>query len=152
MSFDPLSAALELGTSVINKIWPDPVKQAEEQRKLQALYQKGDLAELNAQVQLLAGQLKINAVEAASKSLFVAGWRPFIGWVGGAAMAYQFIVYPLLIWIWSFAQAKEWVPVSLSPPPIIDTGALFSLVTAMLGIGAMRSHDKAKKVSTEKIK
>jgi len=152
MTLDPLSAALELGTSVINKIWPDPVKQAEEQRKLQELYQKGDLAELNAQVSILTGQLTVNAKEAESKSLFIAGWRPFIGWVGGSAMAYQFIVYPLLIWLWSTLQAIGYVPDSLSPPPVLDTGALFSMVTAMLGIGAMRSHDKAKGVSTEKLK
>ena len=66
MSFDPLSAALDVGKSLIEKIWPDPVKQSQEIRKLQELHQKGDLAVLNAEVQLLLGQINVNATEANS--------------------------------------------------------------------------------------
>lgn len=152
MAFDPLSAAFELGTTVINKIWPDPEKQAEEQRKLAELYQKGDLAELDAHVKLMLAQLKVNAAEAQHKSIFVAGWRPFIGWIGGSALAYQFIVYPILTWLWAIFQALGKIPSDLSPPPILETGALFSIVTAMLGVGGMRSFDKLKKTDTTKIK
>ncbi len=100
---------------------------------------------------LQKGQMEVNKAEAKHKSIFVAGWRPFIGWVGGAALAYQFIVYPFLIWVWAVAQAKGWVPQDLSPPPMLDTGALFSVVTGMLGIGAMRSHDKRKGVQTDSL-
>ncbi len=149
-SFDPLSAALELGTSVINKIWPDPVAQAQEQRKLQELYQKGDIAELDAQVKLLVAQLEINKADAQSGNWFQACWRPFIGWVGGVAMAYQFIVYPILIWLWATLQASGAIPNELSAPPVMDAAALYSIVTAMLGIGAMRSVDKSKGVDTKK--
>lgn len=149
---DPLTAILELGQSVIDRLWADPVKQAEEARKLQELYQKGDQAELDAHVKLMIAQLNVNAKEAESKSLFIAGWRPAIGWVGASAMAYQFVLYPFLTWVWATLQAFDIVPQSLTPPPVLDTGALFSIVTAMLGIGAMRSHDKRKGVSTEKIK
>lgn len=46
-------------------------------------------------VRVAAGQMEVNKVEAAHRSVFVAGWRPFIGWVAGSALAYQFIVYPL---------------------------------------------------------
>ena len=152
MAFDPLSAAFELGKSAIERIWPDPQKQAEELRKLEELRQKGNLAELNAHVQLMLAQLKVNANEATHKSIFVAGWRPFIGWVGGAAMAYQFVLYPLLVWVWAVLQVNDIVPNDLSPPPIMETGALFSIVTAMLGIGGMRSWDKAKGVDTKNMK
>jgi len=151
MAFDPLSAAFELGTSLIKRIWPDPDKQAEEVRKLAELKQKGDSEALNAQVQLMLGQIEINKVEASSKSVFVAGWRPFIGWIGGAAMTYQFVIYPLLVWAWRIAQVKGTIPVDVAPPPVLDTGALFSIVTGMLGIGAMRSHDKRFNVQTDKI-
>ena len=72
MSFDPLSALLDLGKSAIDKIWPDPIKRAEELRKLKEIEQKGDLAELNAYVSNLSGQLAINAAEAKHKSIFVA--------------------------------------------------------------------------------
>lgn len=152
MAFDPLSAAFELGKSAIERIWPDPIKRAEELRKLEELHQKGDLAQLDAHVKLMLAQLNVNAAEATHKSIFVAGWRPFIGWVGGSAMAYQFVIYPLLVWIWAILQVKDVVPKELDPPPIMETGALFSIVTAMLGIGGMRSFDKIKGVDTKKMK
>lgn len=145
MSADPITAALNIGNSLIERIWPDPGVRAKERRKLAELAQQGDLAQLNSQVELMAGQLKVNAAEAQHKSVFVAGWRPFIGWCGGAAMAYQFVLYPLLIWVWAIAGAEG------DPPPVMDTGALFSLITGMLGIGAMRSHDKRAGVQTDSI-
>lgn len=151
MSFDPLSAAFDLGKTAIERIWPDPVKRAEEMRKLEELKQKGNLAELNAHVQLMLGQLKVNAAEASHKSIFVAGWRPFIGWCGGAALAYQFLLYPLLTWLWALAQAFGKIPTEVSPPPVLETGVLFSIVTAMLGIGGMRSYDKRNGTQTDKI-
>lgn len=149
--FDPLSAAFDLGKAAVERIWPDPIKRAEEVRKLEELRQAGDTAALNARVQLMLGQIGINQEEAKSKSLFVAGWRPFIGWCGGAAMAYQFIVYPLLIWLWAILKVRGTIPTELDPPPVLETGALFSIVTGMLGIGAMRSHDKKHKVQTDNL-
>ena len=58
MSFDPLTAAFEVGKTLIEKIWPDPVKQAQEVRLLQELYQKGDLAGLQAHTSILLAQIK----------------------------------------------------------------------------------------------
>ena len=152
MSFDPLSAAFDLGKTAIEKIWPDPTKRAAELRKLEELRQNGDLAQLNAHVQLMLGQLEVNKIEAGHKSLFVAGWRPWIGWVGGMALAYQFVLYPLLTWLWVILTAKSIIPPGIDVPPVLDTGALFSIVTAMLGVGAMRSHDKRAGVDTKKIR
>ena len=151
MSFDPVSAAFDLGKTAIERIWPDPIRRAEELRKLKELEQKGDLAELNAHVQLMIGQLEVNKVEAGHKSLFVAGWRPWIGWVGGMALAYQFVLYPLLMWLWVILKAKSIIPPGIDVPPVLDTGALFSIVTAMLGVGAMRSHDKKHNVDTSRV-
>jgi len=136
MSFDPISAALELGTSVINKIWPDPVKQAEEQRKLQELAQKGELEQLNAEVKLLVAQIELNKVEAAHKSIFVAGWRPFIGWVCGLGLLYNVILAPFL---------DIWLTV-----PEIKSDLLYPVLLGMLGLGGMRSFEKVKRVSREK--
>jgi len=136
MALDPISAALELGTSVINKIWPDPVKQAEEQRKLQELAQKGSLEELNAEVKLLVSQVDLNRVEAAHKSIFVAGWRPFVGWVCGFGLLYNVILAPFLgIWL---------------AVPEVETELLYPVLLGMLGLGGMRSFEKVKRVSREK--
>jgi hypothetical protein len=97
---------------------------------------------------LLQSQAAVNTAEAAHESVFVAGWRPAIGWTGAAALAYQFILYPLLVWIWALMQARGWVAATLAPPPMLDTDALWVLLTGMLGIAGMRSFDKVKSKPT----
>ncbi|MCP4746008.1 MAG: hypothetical protein GY874_07685 [Desulfobacteraceae bacterium] len=101
--------------------------------------------------QLVKGQLAINAAEAQHKSIFVAGWRPAIGWVGAVALAYQFILYPLLTWLWSYLQAKQIIDNMLSPPPVLPAEALWVIISGMLGIAGMRSYDKRKGTVTDKI-
>ena len=98
---------------------------------------------------LVAGQVEVNKVEAAHASLFVAGWRPAIGWIGAAAMAYQFLLYPLLVWGWSVMQARGWVPLTLAVPPMLETDALWVILTGILGIGGMRSFEKTRGVARQ---
>lgn len=106
----------------------DPVKKAEIALKLQQLEQAINL-----------GQIEVNKAEAASPNIFVAGWRPFIGWVGGVAIAYNFIVAPTAVWIAALNGAQATLPT-------IDTGVLFNLVLAMLGFGGLRTYEKLKNV------
>jgi hypothetical protein len=81
-------------------------------------------------------QLEVNRVEAAHKSLFVAGWRPFIGWCCGLGLLYSVLLSPLLdIWF---------------EMPVIDSSILMPTMTGMLGLGALRSYEKVKGVSREK--
>ena len=96
---------------------------------------------------LLHGQMEVNKVEAASSSLFVAGWRPAIGWIGAVALGYQFLLYPLLVWVWALLQARGLVPGSLQPPPMLDTEALWVVLSGMLGIAGLRSVEKVKGVA-----
>ena len=96
---------------------------------------------------LVQGQLEVNRAEAASSSLFVAGWRPAIGWIGAVALGYQFLAYPLLVWIWALLQARAWVPAGLQPPPMLDTEALWVVLSGMLGIAGLRSVEKVKGVA-----
>ena len=100
---------------------------------------------------MLIAQLEVNKVEAASGSKFVAGWRPFIGWVGGFSLAYAGIIHPLMVWMFTVAQAMNWMPTGITPPPYIQSGLLGTIVTGMLGIGTMRSFDKVKGTQTESI-
>lgn len=151
MALDPITAAFDLGKIAVERLWPDPIRRAAEIRKLEVLRQQGNLAELNAHVKLMLGQIQINMTEARHGSLFVAGWRPFIGWVGGFALVYQFILYPLGMWSWAIAQAKGFIPADIPPPPVLDSSVLFSLITGMLGVGVMRSYDKAKNIDTKGI-
>ncbi len=123
---------------------------------------KIEIQEKRIEASLIEGQLAINAEEARHGSIFVAGWRPFIGWVGGIALAYQFIIYPLLIWVWALGQAQGWLPCYIDPfqisgvctfttPPVFDSSVLFAMLTGLLGIGGMRSYDKLMKIDTKKI-
>lgn len=152
MSFDPMTAILDLGKSTIDKIWPDPIKRAEELRKLEELRQAGDIAQLNAHVKLMLGQLEVNKAEAQHKSIFIAGWRPLIGWVGGFSLAYAGLIYPMLTWVWAYLEATGKIPAGMESPPYIETGILGTIVTGMLGIGSMRSYDKSKGTQTDSIR
>ena len=104
-----------------------------------------ELAKIDAS--LLTSQMDVNKAEASHASIFVAGWRPACGWIGAAAMAYQFLLYPFMVWAWALMQAKGWIPTSLAHPPMLDTDALWVILTGMLGIAGARTFEKVKGVS-----
>lgn len=105
------------------------------------------LEEQRMDANLLQGQQAINQVEAASGSLFVAGWRPAVGWVCVAALTYQFLLYPMLVWGWTALQAGGVVPATLANPPMLETDSLYMLLFGILGIGGLRTAEKIKGVS-----
>lgn len=85
----------------------------------------------------LMGQIEVNKIEAAHASIFVSGWRPFIGWVGGVGLAYNFVLAPFVEFV---ARANGYVGTLPTP----NSSELLTLVLSMLGVGAMRSFDKMK--------
>ena len=89
------------------------------------------------QQKLAEKQLDVNAKEAGHRSIFVSGWRPFIGWCGGFALAFEFILSPGIEWYSKFAG------LNLTAPEI-QTGPLLAIVTSMLGVASLRSFEKAK--------
>ena len=102
------------------------------------------LAEIDLQLKQLEqalqqGQIDINKEEAKSSNWFVAGWRPYIGWIGGTALAYTFILSPIIQW------GCKIYGLDITPPEI-KTDMLFNLVLALLGLGGMRTFEKTKKV------
>ena len=94
-------------------------------------------------------QIEVNKVEAASASVFVAGWRPAIGWIGAAALAYQFLAYPLMLWVWTYFQGTGWIPKELNPPPVLKADELWVILSGILGIAGMRSFEKTKGVAAK---
>lgn len=90
----------------------------------------------------LMGQIAVNNSEAQTRSVFIAGWRPFIGWTGGFGIAWTFVAGPMVEFL---ARLFGWH----GTMPVIDTGQLMTLVMAMLGVGAMRSYDKMKGTSND---
>lgn len=134
MAFDPISAALDIGGKLIDRLWPDPTQAAQAKLELFKLQQSGELAQIT-------GQLEINKVEAANSSVFVAGWRPFIGWVCGAALAYQYLLRPLAM---GFAAT---IGHPIAPLPGLDSN-LWELMFGLLGIGTLRTIEKMKGVAS----
>ena len=94
-------------------------------------------------------QIQVNKEEAKSASLFVSGWRPAVGWIGAAALAYQFLAYPLLGWGWKWLQAMNYVPAEMSPPPLLDAEQLWVMLSGILGIAGMRTFEKQKGVASK---
>lgn len=117
----------ELGKSLIDRWLPDPAKKAEAEMELFKMAQAGDL-------QKVIGQLQVNMEEAKHQSMFVAGWRPFAGWVGGLGLLYAAVGHYVLAWL---AALHGW-PV----PPQVDTEILLYVLGGMLGLGTLRTYEK----------
>jgi len=124
-----LGSLLEPATKLLDKVIED------KDQKNALAHEIATMAERHAQ-ELAQGQLEVNKVEAAHKSLFVAGWRPAIGWVCALGLFYNVILANII---------GIWVDV-----PEIDTTLLVPVMMGMLGLGAMRSYEKVQGVSREK--
>jgi len=125
MSILGISEVAELASKTIDRVWPDKTE-AEKQQ-------------LAAMVQMVTSQFEVNKTEAASPDRFVSGWRPFIGWVCGAAWAYTFLLYPLLTWA-----CAAFAP-HIVPPILGNNQMLNELLIGMLGLGGLRTFEKIKK-------
>jgi hypothetical protein len=86
-------------------------------------------------------QVEVNKMEAQHRSLFVAGWRPFIGWTCGIALAYHFVLNPLIMF------GVSWAGVEIPELPEFDMGSLMTVLMGMLGLGGLRTFEKVKKVT-----
>lgn len=129
-----ITAVLPAVTDVVGRFLPeDKEKRAKAERDI-----KKQLTNSLAQIDL--AQLGINKTEAAHRSVFVAGWRPFIGWSCGIALCYSYVVQPILVFI--LAQTGYLVEL-----PRMDLGEMMPVLMGMLGLGGLRTFEKFKKVS-----
>lgn len=124
-----ITAVATLVDDAVKRIWPDATEV--EKAKIDQLK-----AELDAQYKLMLGQLDINRVEAASENWFTSGWRPYVGWVCGSALAYSAILEPIARFIAAVCFGY------IGPFPLIDTTITLQVLLGMLGFGATRSIDK----------
>jgi hypothetical protein len=132
-----LSGLFDLGKGLIDRLFPDPAAKAAAQLELLKMQQAGDLAQLAADTDLAKLQIQTNIAEAAG-NWFTAGWRPCIGWVCGAGLAYAALIEPFARFI-----AKVWFGYA-GEFPVIDTNLTMQILMGMLGLGAMRSVEKIK--------
>ena len=137
MDITGIGSVLDFGGKLIDRIWPDPAQRDAAKLELFKAQQAGEFKALDQAFELAKAQTSINVTEAASASIFVAGWRPAIGWVCASALAYQYVARPLL----QFGFAVGGHP--LPPLPGIDDN-LWQLMLGILGLGGLRSWEKVK--------
>jgi hypothetical protein len=142
MAFDPVSAALDLGGKLIDRLWPDPAQKDAAKLELLKMTQSGELARLTADTDLAKAQIGTNTAEAQNQNLFVSGWRPAVGWVCAAGLFSQFILRPFVLFGAGLAhQAADF--------PSLDLGTLLTLLLGMLGLGTLRTVDKLNGVASK---
>lgn len=125
MALDPITAALDIGSKIIDKLWPDPAQRDAAKLELMRLQISGELA-----------QIEVNKEEAKSTSVFVSGWRPSIGWICGAACAWNWIGLPIAkLGLTLLGISVE----ALSPA---DLSEMLPVLIGMLGLGGLRTIEK----------
>ena len=123
---------LAIGEKLIDKFFTSPEEKAKAQLELYRMEQEGEL-------KVILSQIDVNAKEAQHSSIFVAGWRPFIGWICGVGLAYQVLLYDLLVWL---SSAHGW-----KVPPTPNLEVLAYVLGGILGLGGFRTFEKTKGVA-----
>ena len=134
-----LTALIPVLGNVFDRLFPDPAAAADAKVKVMEMAQRGELAHLDADLKMATGQMEVNKAEAQHHSIFVAGWRPAIGWVCAAAFAFKFVVGPSAAVLMSMAGH----PIVL---PEFDFSEMSTILLGMLGLGTLRTVEKIKKV------
>lgn len=106
-------------------------------QKAKLAHEISTMAEKHAHEAAMA-QVDVNKAEASHRSIFVAGWRPFIGWTCGVALAYHFVIAPIILF------GATWGGIPIPELPTFDMDSLMTVLLGMLGLGGMRSFEKAK--------
>lgn len=135
-----IAALIPVLGNLFDRIFPDPKAAAEAKVQVMEMAQRGELAQLDADLKMATGQMEVNKVEAGHQSLFVAGWRPAIGWVCGAAFAFKFVVGPSI----AVLMAALGHPIVL---PEFDFSEMSTILLGMLGLGTLRTVEKVKGVT-----
>lgn len=132
MSLTGLGEVADFATNLVNKFFPDKT-----QAEKDALTLEVQKMTLDSQERM--GQMDVNKAEAGNNSLFVAGWRPAVGWSCAAAFAWTFILAPMV----TYGAALAGHPLSL---PALDLSQLSPVLMGMLGLSGMRTYEKVSGV------
>lgn len=129
---DPVSAIVSLASTILNKLWGNKDDELKRQFILELQQKVGEL-------DIAKRQIDVNVEEAKSSNLFVAGWRPFVGWVCGLSFAWTFLFQPFLTYL-VIVSGHE-VP----NLPQLDMSQIMTLLMGMLGMAGLRTYEKIKK-------
>lgn len=129
MNVNLLGGAIDTGLKILDKFVPD----ANERKKAHEELKQSIVTAANA---ANLAQIEVNRQEAAHPHIFVAGWRPFCGWVCGVALAYNFVVAH---WM---AYGLVLYDETITPPPLLQLEYLMTVLMGMLGLGAARTYER----------
>lgn len=139
MALDPITGAENLVGSVIDRIWPNATDALKAKAALATLASTGELKKMALQAGLAQGQISINKAEALSGNVFIAGGRPFLIWVCGAAFSWAFVLKPIVASILAASGSHVILPT-------LDLSAMMPVLLTLLGFGGMRTVEKINKV------
>ena len=137
---DPItiSGIFSIGSKLIDRFFPDKAASDAAKLELLKMQQTGELAQLAADTALASKQADTNIEEAKSDRLFIAGWRPFVGWTCGLAFFFKYIGGPGIFVLAQLIAVKMELPE-------IDTMEMMPILFGMLGLGAYRTFEKTRK-------
>lgn len=122
---------------LLDRFIPDPAQKAAAEMELLRMAQAGEFKQIEAELQLAQMQADVNKVEAASSDPFTSRWRPCVGYVCAAGLAYAAIIEPCLRLLVTVGGVT-------TPLPAVDTMLTLQLLFGLLGLGAARTHEKVK--------
>ena len=131
---DLLGKLVDPVSNILDKVVED------KDQKAKLAHEIATMAERHAQ-ELARGQIEINKEEAKSRNIFIAGWRPFVGWTCGLALFWHFLGLPVTLFV------TGWFDLQHPPLPEFDMQSLMTVLLGMLGLGGMRSFEKFKGVT-----
>lgn len=131
----PGGSVFGLIDTVVKRMWPDPAQQAQARLQLLDMQQKGELAQLDAELKTTLAQIQVNDDEARSESLFKSGWRPFIGWTCGVSCAWNWLGISVV----KFLCSLDHLAINIAPA---DVSQMWPLLAGLLGIGTLRTVEK----------
>jgi hypothetical protein len=129
-----LQALIGPVTGLLDKVIED------KDQKAKLAHEIATMAEKQAHEAAMA-QVEVNKAEAKHSSIFVAGWRPFIGWTCGVALCYHFVANPIILF--GVAAAGLTIPAL----PEFDMSSLMTVLMGMLGLGGLRTFEKTKGIA-----
>jgi hypothetical protein len=132
--FDLLGKLVDPVSDILDKVVED------KDQKARLAHEIATMAERHAQ-ELARGQIEINKEEAKSRNIFIAGWRPFVGWTCGLALFWHFLGLPVTLFI------TGWFNLQHPPLPEFDMQSLMTVLLGMLGLGGMRTFEKFKGIT-----
>jgi len=126
-----ISAIMPMVGEVVDRLVPDKAGAAKAKQELETKL-------IDAAVAGQLGNLEINKIEAAHRSIWVSGWRPCVGWVCSISFGAHFVIFPLVAW------GGQLMGYHLPPPIDFDMDQLMTVLLGLLGIGSLRTYEKQK--------